>query len=507
MKVSDSNNQIKAGAVMAYLTIAVNILAGLLYTPWMINQIGASDYGIYTLAMSQISIFALDFGLSSAVSRFLSKYRATNNDELEKKFMGIVLKLFLVIAVVLFIILLAIFLLIEGIFIELSYEEIEKLKVVFIIAGLFTVISFPFRPLNGLLISNERFAFIKFTDLAKKVLSVIFIITILFFGYGLYGLVLVDALVGLLIIIMKILYINKNIGFNIEWKAKDRTLKSEILSFSTWTTVIAIAQRFILNITPTILGALSGTIEIAIFSIGMTIEGYSYMLTHALGGLFLPKVTRIISSNSDSEVKINNLLIKVGRIQFFIAGLIVIGFITMGYEFIHLWVGQSFSNSYYIAVLLITPMIITLTQEIANTVLIVKNKLKYKAKSSLIVAIISVFLSLILSPLWGAVGAAFSIFIGNIIGQVIYLNFVYKNLLTIDINMFFRKCHKNMAVPFLLTLFIGLVMQQVITSGSLVIFVIKAIAISIIYTTLMWKISFNNFEKELIYKIIRNRRL
>ena len=51
------NNQIKLGAIISYLSIGFNILAGLLYTPWMVQQIGKSNYGLYTLATSLITLY------------------------------------------------------------------------------------------------------------------------------------------------------------------------------------------------------------------------------------------------------------------------------------------------------------------------------------------------------------------------------------------------------------------------------------------------------------------
>lgn len=74
-------SQLKIGAIITYLSIAFNIIAGLIYTPWMVDQIGQSDYGIYTLANSLISLFLIDFGLSSATSRFVAKYRAENDEK------------------------------------------------------------------------------------------------------------------------------------------------------------------------------------------------------------------------------------------------------------------------------------------------------------------------------------------------------------------------------------------------------------------------------------------
>ena len=65
-------NQLKAGAFISYFSMAFNIIAGLIYTPWMVAKIGQSNYGLFTLANSLIAIFMLDFGLSSAVSRFLA---------------------------------------------------------------------------------------------------------------------------------------------------------------------------------------------------------------------------------------------------------------------------------------------------------------------------------------------------------------------------------------------------------------------------------------------------
>ena len=65
--------ELKLGAIIAYITIALDIASGVLFTPWIISQIGDSDYGLYTLANSLINLFLFDFGLSAATSRFVSK--------------------------------------------------------------------------------------------------------------------------------------------------------------------------------------------------------------------------------------------------------------------------------------------------------------------------------------------------------------------------------------------------------------------------------------------------
>ena len=61
--VEKQKSQIKFGAILSYVSIAVNIIAGLLYTPWMVNQIGGDDYGLFTIVNSLITLFMVDFGL------------------------------------------------------------------------------------------------------------------------------------------------------------------------------------------------------------------------------------------------------------------------------------------------------------------------------------------------------------------------------------------------------------------------------------------------------------
>ncbi len=60
-KNKSSSWQIKAGAIMSYVGIIVNMIAGMIYTPWIIPNIGQSGYGLFTLASSLISMFMVDF--------------------------------------------------------------------------------------------------------------------------------------------------------------------------------------------------------------------------------------------------------------------------------------------------------------------------------------------------------------------------------------------------------------------------------------------------------------
>lgn len=505
--VNDSGKQIKVGTFLSYVQIMIEILSGMIYTPWMVKQIGVADYGMLVLATSLITFFALDFGLGIAVTRFLSKFKAEDNKEAESKVLGVSFKLYMILSSIIFLILLILFFFIENIYDELTPFEIEKLKVIYIIFGIFTVVSFPFMPFQGILISNERFVFIKLLEIMKTIVSVFLMAISLLLGYGLYALVLVSVFVGLIKIVIQFIYVKKKSTTKVNFNYQDKTLYKELIVFSAWTTATVVAQRFILNITPIILGILAEIMQIAVFSIGMKIENYTYFLANAVGGLSLPEVSRLTTNNQylNELERFNN---KIGRIQLFIVSIIVAGFVSMGKEFMFLWMGYDFSNSYYVTMLLIIPNVITLTLPVANNALLATNRIKYNGFSFIITAIISFSLSLIFSRYYGAIGAAASIFIGNVIGKVIYLNIVYHKVLKINMFGFFKECHYKMISPFFITLAAGVAIQRFWRVESMLFFMIKAILIAVLYFFLCWFIYFNQYEKKLflgVFNILRER--
>ncbi len=70
-------NQLKAGAALNYVIIALNTLTGLLYTPYMLRCLGQNEYGLYSLVSSVIAYLTiLDFGFGNAIIRYTAKFRA-----------------------------------------------------------------------------------------------------------------------------------------------------------------------------------------------------------------------------------------------------------------------------------------------------------------------------------------------------------------------------------------------------------------------------------------------
>ena len=155
-----STKQIKLGAIISYLALTLNIAATLLYMPWMVSVIGESNYAMYTLANSFINIFVIDFGLSSAVSKFIAQYRAEGNREKEIQFISTVIKVYIVLDIAILTILTILYFFIGTIYRGLTADEIRTFKYLYIIVASYAVVSFPFMPLSGIMYAYERQKFV-----------------------------------------------------------------------------------------------------------------------------------------------------------------------------------------------------------------------------------------------------------------------------------------------------------------------------------------------------------
>ncbi len=484
--------QVRIGALLSYLGIGINIVAGLLFTPWIVEQIGKSDYGLYTLSHSLISLFLIDFGLSSATSRFVSKYRAEGDEAKVNDFLGVVYKLYILIDAILLAIFVVIFFFLESIYSNLLPAEIEKLKVVYVISAGFSVVNFPFVTFNGILNAHEKFIQIKIVDILHKVAYVVANTIVLSCGMGLYALVWVNALTGVATVLMKYIVIKTSTPVVANMKCRGKEFYKEIFSFSVWVTVSSLASRLKFNIMPSVLAIMESAAVIAIFGVVQTIEGYSYTITSAINGMFMPKISRIDAKSEGGDVQ--SLLLSVGRFQFVLNGLIVSGFAIIGKSFIDLWMGEGFSLAYYGVLMIIIPGMFYNCLQIANTTMVVRNKVKTTAIINLIMGAVSILSAVLLVKFIGFLGTCLAIGIAYTF-RVVTLNIIYGKALGLNMIDFAKKCYLKMSVPLIVSLLVSWTLCYFIHIPGWLGLVVKAAIITVIYLLSNFVIGFSKKEK------------
>jgi O-antigen/teichoic acid export membrane protein len=492
----ESSRQIKYGAILSYVGIAIYILIGLLYTPWMIKIIGQDDYGLYTLAYSIIALFVFDFGISAAIQRFVAKYLAENDTKRVDHCLSTVCRLYIGLDIIIALVLFTAYLFIPEIYRELSSDQISKLKVIFLMASVFSVISFPFIPLNGILSAYEKFVQLKVCDILSKLAIVLSCVVCLSLGYGLYALVLSNVLAGIISMIVKIVIVKKDTNIHINIRYHDNQELKDILKFSGWTMTVALCQRCIFNLSPTILGVFDSAAAIAILGIAISLEAYSFTFAYALNGMFLPKISRIFKAKGN----LLPLMIRVGRIQVFTIGFIFMGFCIVGNDFIKAWVGNGYIPAYLCSILLIAPAFFLLPADIADQALIASGKVKYRAKVYIWMAVINLILAFPLAKIWGVKGVCLSIFIAYMIRNYLLYR-TYRKILKLNISLFLKSTYLKMLPAIIAALLPSLLFIHFIHLSGWYDVICKLGIFTVCYLISFWFMAFNKEEKALICSI------
>lgn len=496
-----SKRQIGKGALISYIAIFVNIFAGLLYTPWMIQKIGRADYGLYVLMTSVLTYFVVDYGLGQAVSRSLASYNAENNTKGISNLLGVTAKLYLILDLFIIIAIIVFYFFIDKVFIELSPAEIVKFKDIYIIASSFSILSFPLLYISGVYYALELFYQVKIIDLISKLATVAFTIAVLLFGYGLRTLVLVYAATPFIANICKVLYLNNKGLLNINWKYWSKSKLKGLLNTSIWLFIILVGEVFFKNISPSILAIFSGTEEIAVFAIANTLDNYLLMFGAALNGLFLPKVTNLMKQKNP-EKTIGSLMIKLGRFQFILVGLLTLGIILLGKDFIYLWVGVHFNMSYYAVILLIIPTFLFCIIQLGTTYILATNKLKYQAYIYIFAAIGNIILAILLTPKYGAVGSAMAIFANKLVFYIAGLTLIYRKILFLDMAKVYRSIFKNTLIPIIITAAVIVGVKKLdLIQDNLISFAVNSFILIITFAILLYKF-FLNYNEKIIFKNI-----
>ena len=485
-------SSIKKGAIISYVSIFLNIAITFFYTPWMIRQLGISDYGLYSLIISFIGYFIMDFGLQQAIQRFIAKYRAEKNVDKVAKMIGITTKVYLLIDAVIFLVLFVLYFFISNIFTGLTPEEIDKLKVLYVIAATFSVLNFMFKPMGGAMMAFEYFVEERALEMVNKVGLVLLVCIALYLGAGVYALVLINGAVSLFVSLAKFYVFCHKSKLNIQWKYFDNSEMKDIFSYSMWTFTVNMAQRLRVNIIPALLGVVSNSVEIAVFSLAMSIEGMIVTVSGALNGLFLPKVSRMALSGKRDDI--TTLMIRVGRLQLYVWGLIFSGFCIFGLMFLNLWVGEHFSNSYYVIIFIAIASIVAQTQVVAMDLVYAENKIRHTAKFSFGSAAIGFAIAIPMALFYGSVGAA----IGTGLGLCLYqfmLNMFYSKELKLDIGRFFKQCHGHILPVIVPYCGLSIVLVQTLTIKTWLSLILCVSAYVAVFLLLAYTLLFNTEEK------------
>lgn len=499
-------DQKKLGVAITYVKMALSIIISLLFTPFLLGKLGDSEYGIYSLSFSLISFIALlDLGLGQTMIRYLSKAKALRNFIEEAQINGLFLLVYsgiAVIAVIIGIFLINIYPLIANK--SLTQEEVYLFKVVFSILLIDTAASFPLSVFSSNIYANEKYLFLRGTDLVLFILKYAILIIVLSSGYKVVAYTIVITIISITMKIIYLFYSLKKLKVSFVFYGFKKDKMCEIFLYSFFILLNMIVDFLYNSTDKLILGAVAGTVAVTVYSFGIYFLSYFQQMSLAISGVFFPQIVRLYEKKHDLK-GISDLFLRVGRIQMVILFLIMSGFIVLGREFIILWLGNSYGDAYIIGLLIMLPSIVPLTQNIGILVLRAMNIHKYRSYMYLAIALLNVVISIPLSIKFQGIGAAIGTVIATILGQIIFMNLFYKYKVKLDIDSYWKN-FIWFVLPIIPLVVFSLMIKHFIEINNWYRFISFIFLYSFAYLLIYRFIIANEFEKELMRRFIKRIR-
>jgi len=501
-------DQTKAGAGLSYLLMFVSIIANLLVVRF-ISALGAEEYGLYETIGAAAGLMAvMDFGIGVTIVRYIAKYRAEGNIEAQQNFLSTSLIIYGVMAAAVLVIGYAASSLLDVIFPNISPEQLEAGWIMFILIIVNMALSLPFGAFRAAMDGYEQFVLPRILNIVRSVLRVVLVYIFIRMGYRAVMVVVVDTILNLTMQIVIMLYVVFKLKIRFHMSRFEKTLVREILTFAVFIFMTMVYDMAFWRVNKIVLGRMMGLEIAAICAYGITINVYYMRFSTAISDVFLPRVTKMIVEGADGT-ELTDLMIKVGRVQLLVLGLVLTGFALFGKVFMGLWVGLLNDNpaylntAYLVAVIIMLPLTIPLIQNIGIAILQAKNKHKFRSAVYLIIAVLNIIATILFVKLFGALGAPAATALSLVVGNVIIINIYYRKKIGIEVGRFFKETLLYMLPGLLLPPVAGYFVVNGPVRQSWLSLGLWILVYSLIYFLVNWLVTMNRFEKDLFRSFLR----
>lgn len=499
-------NQLKAGAVLNYLVIFLNLAIGLLYTPYMLRMMGQSEYGLYSLVASVICyLTVLDLGIGNAVIRYTAKFRAECKVKEQYEMFGMFLLVYLVIGLVALLLGLGLYFNVDIMFGQtMNPAELSRARTMMLILVFNLVFTFPMSIFGSIITAYEHFIFPKVVNIVRTILNTIIMIILLSIGYKAVAMVVLSTIFNVITLLLNYLYCKRELHVRICWGHFELKFMKEVAIYSFWILISVLVDRIYWSTGQFVLGAVSGTIAVSVFAIAIQLESMYMSFSTAIASVFLPKVTALVVKDNN-ENEISDLFISTGRVQSIVMSFITLGFFIFGHKFLILWAGDAYSDAYYMALMIFIALYVPVIQNLGVTILQARNEMKFRSLLYIVIALVALIAEFVCAKKWGGIGCAVAISVALVLGQGLIMNWYYMRKQHINIPCFWKQILQMNIIPVIWSLVFVCIQGSLFPVESWTSLFVAIILYTIIYIPLCWFFSMNDYERNLIVVPVLNK--
>jgi O-antigen/teichoic acid export membrane protein len=417
--MSNVFKRLASGGLLRVVTLLSTVLISFFMMPFVIHSLGDKWYGLWIIIGALMGYYSvMDFGLLSATQRYIAKVINSSQQEL--------LKVFNTSSVALSILGFFILLVSLGFWATCEYfvddlEVLAVLKTLIIIAGVKSALMLPFLVYAALLSAKLRFDIAAYLELFKLFLRTLLIVYFLMDGEGILALAYITLGCETFGYFILAYFAKKQFSKNYIFYSPrffDFKLLKELLNFGKYSFVYELGNTFTTQADNFVVSKYQGLAAVTHYNIALTIYNYAgqFVSTTIYGLTTLFTISKL---ESDEKLRSNFLLFtEITTIAtIFTASAMII----FGGDFIVLWMGEDFADSYNILIVFSFVLLFNFLHRTSVSLFFSLAMHKRMAYWSLGEGIVNLIFSIVLVNYYGLIGVA----LGSLIACIFFKMVLY----------------------------------------------------------------------------------
>ena len=431
-------NRIFRNIFSNWTSYAVTAVVGFLLAPVVVNSLGATGYGLWTLVLSITGYFGLlDLGIRSSVSRFLTRHLALDDDLAVNRTASTAVAILAAGGVLAALATVATaFFFFERFQVEPEYAAAGRTAL--LITGLNIALVLPLGVFSSVLYASERFDVVSGVTIVTELARAALVVWLLRNGYGLVAL----AILGFALTIVQytafaVFARSIHPRLKIGPRYVDKAVGRELFGFSVYRFLWIVANQLIFYSDAVVIGIYLGASAITPYAIAVSLINYGRQIVFLLIDPFYPTAARMDARGDLPELR--RLLIVGTRLALLVVLPLCLGLLFLGRQFITLWMGPTFADSAILLGVLVIAQFASMPQYVSTLVLAGMARHKPFAFVALGEGVANVTLSIILIKEFGLIGVAWGTVIPALITNAVIVPLYTLHVLKLGVGDYLMK--------------------------------------------------------------------
>jgi O-antigen/teichoic acid export membrane protein len=500
-------SRLSKNVVVNYFGLIFQIILALFLSPFLINTLGDTKYGIWSIAAAFTGYMSLlDLGLSSAVNRYVSKYSSLSDQDSVNQVISTASLMFFILGVIA--------ILVSPIMAEIIVNwigfdnEYKGLVYVLIIVVSFDVGIFIISNLyKGIFGGLQRYDITNIVLMISSTLKASLFFFYLSNGYDLIAMGLISLSANIFSILLLYLILRKKYPkFYIKISYINRPMLKKIVNFSKFSFLAMLSNQIIYYSDAFVIGYFMSAAAVTYYSIPWSLSEYTKKMCLSISRSYTPLFSEYEARNSTE--KIVSSYIQGTKLILFFSNLFSIGFLFLGSIFIGLWIGPRYEELCHdVLIVLFISQLVTGPQLISYSLLQGISKQKRYAQMNMMVSVLNLALSIILVQQYGIVGVALGVAVPQIVFNGLLVPLYTLKVIGIRPIDYIKKTYLLSILPSIILVFFLYIGKGILNLNNILSLLVLAVFGFFAYSVSSYYSLANNDEREYVKSFFFRKKL